>query len=59
MEDAILAWEMNGEPLSLAHGGPLRLIVPGYQGVNNIKYIKRLAFTEAHRRRASCSTVTA
>ena len=32
---------------SLAHGGPLRLIVPGYQGVNNIKYIKRLAFTEA------------
>ena len=45
--DALLAWEMNGEPLSLAHGGPLRLIVPGYQGVNNIKYIKRLAFTAA------------
>ena len=44
LEDCLLAWEMNGEPLSLAHGGPLRLIVPGYQGVNNIKYIKRLAF---------------
>jgi sulfite dehydrogenase len=43
--DALLAWEMNGEPVSLAHGGPLRLIVPGYSGVNNIKYIKRLAFT--------------
>ncbi|MCW7542109.1 sulfite oxidase [Aquabacterium sp. A7-Y] len=43
--DALLAWEMNGQPLSLAHGGPLRLIVPGYQGVNNIKYVKRLAFT--------------
>jgi DMSO/TMAO reductase YedYZ molybdopterin-dependent catalytic subunit len=43
--DALLAWEMNGAPISLAHGGPLRLIVPGYQGVNNIKYIKRLAFT--------------
>ena len=52
LEDALLAWEMNGEPVSLAHGGPLRLIVPGYTGVNNIKYIKQLAFTakesEAH-----------
>lgn len=45
--DALLAWEMNGEPIPHAHGGPLRLIVPGYSGVNNIKYIKRLAFTQA------------
>jgi Sulfite oxidase and related enzymes len=44
-QDALLAWELNGQPIPLAHGGPLRLIVPGYQGVNNIKYIKRLAFT--------------
>lgn len=45
MSDALLAWEMNGAPISLAHGGPLRLIVPGYTGVNNVKYIKQLAFT--------------
>ncbi|MEI8028843.1 MAG: sulfite oxidase [Comamonadaceae bacterium] len=45
MADALLAWEMNGAPIPLAHGGPLRLIVPGYTGVNNIKYIKQLAFT--------------
>lgn len=45
MADALLAWEMNGAPIPLAHGGPLRLIVPGYTGVNNVKYIKRLAFT--------------
>ncbi|MYN13176.1 molybdopterin-dependent oxidoreductase [Pusillimonas sp. TS35] len=46
IEDAILAWEVNGEPIPLAHGGPLRMIVPGYTGVNNVKYIKRLAFTK-------------
>ncbi len=46
MEDAMLAWELNGEPLPLAHGGPLRLVVPGYTGVNSIKYVKTLAFTE-------------
>jgi sulfite dehydrogenase len=45
MQDALLAWEMNGSPVPLAHGGPLRLIVPGYQGVNNIKYIKELTFS--------------
>ena len=45
MEDALLAWELNGEPIPLAHGGPLRLIVPGYTGVNNVKYVKQVAFT--------------
>ncbi len=45
MQDALLAWEMNGVPIPLAHGGPLRLIVPGYAGVNNIKYIKELSFS--------------
>ena len=45
MERAILAWELNGEALPLAHGGPVRMIVPGYYGVNNVKYVKRVAFT--------------
>ena len=45
IDDALLAWEINGEPLPVAHGGPLRMVVPGYTGVNNIKYIKQLAFT--------------
>lgn len=44
MADALLAWELNGAPVPLAHGGPLRLVVPGYAGVNSIKYIGRLAF---------------
>lgn len=46
MNDAILAWEMNGAPIPMAHGGPLRLVLPGYYGVNNVKYLKKLAFTD-------------
>jgi DMSO/TMAO reductase YedYZ molybdopterin-dependent catalytic subunit len=42
MKDAILAWDLNDEPIDLAHGGPLRLVVPGYYGVNNVKYLKKL-----------------
>jgi sulfite oxidase len=45
LENVILAWEINGKPISLAHGGPLRMIVPGYSGVNNVKYIKNVALT--------------
>lgn len=47
LENVILAWEMNGKPISLAHGGPLRMIVPGYSGVNNVKYVKHVALTPA------------
>jgi sulfite oxidase len=47
LENVILAWDINGKPISLAHGGPLRMIVPGYSGVNNVKYIKKLALTPA------------
>ncbi|MCB9631804.1 MAG: molybdopterin-dependent oxidoreductase [Sandaracinus sp.] len=46
LEDALLAWEMNGEALPLTHGGPLRLVVPGYYGVNQIKFVTRMAATE-------------
>jgi DMSO/TMAO reductase YedYZ molybdopterin-dependent catalytic subunit len=44
MEEALLAWELNGEPIPVAHGGPLRLIIPGYYGINHVKYLRRLAF---------------
>lgn len=45
LRTAMLAWELNGAPIPLAHGGPLRLVVPGYTGVNSVKYVKRIAFT--------------
>ena len=47
MDSALLAWEMNDEPLPVTHGGPLRMVVPGYYGVNNVKYVKNVAFTES------------
>jgi len=46
-ENAILAIEMNGEPIPAVHGGPVRLIVPGYYGTMNVKWIGTIRF-EAH-----------
>jgi sulfite oxidase len=45
LDTVMLAWDINGEPISLAHGGPLRMIVPGFTGVNNVKYVKTVALT--------------
>jgi mono/diheme cytochrome c family protein len=45
LKDCLLVWEMNGEPLPLVHGGPVRLLVPGYFGVNNVKWLRTLAAT--------------
>lgn len=40
--DAVLAWEMNGEPLPHMHGAPLRLVVPGWYGVSNVKWLEQI-----------------
>lgn len=47
LERTMLVWEVNGEPLPRVHGGPLRLLVPGYYGCNSVKWLRRLAFTAA------------
>src|SRR5205085_9842412 len=39
---AILAWQMNGAPLPPQHGFPLRLIVPGWYGMTNVKWLTRV-----------------
>ena len=38
----ILVYEMNGEPLSVSHGFPVRLIVPGIYGKKNVKWITEI-----------------
>lgn len=40
--DVILAYEMNGAPLSRDHGYPLRVIVPGVVGARNVKWLGRI-----------------
>ena len=41
-EENMLAFEMNGEPLPHYHGKPLRLIVPGWYGVANVKWLTQI-----------------
>ena len=40
--DTILAYEMNGEPLSYEHGHPVRLIVPGWYAMASVKWLRRI-----------------
>ena len=42
----LLAWEMNGAPLSDKHGAPLRLVLPVKYGIKSIKRIGRIEYTD-------------
>lgn len=42
----LLAYEMNGEPLTAAHGFPLRLFIPGLYGQKMPKWITRIEFID-------------
>ena len=44
--DAILAYTMNGEPLPIQHGFPLRLVVPGWYGVASVKWLTEIEVTD-------------
>lgn len=40
--EVLLAWRMNGEPLPEAHGGPLRVVVPGWYAMASVKWLRRI-----------------
>jgi DMSO/TMAO reductase YedYZ molybdopterin-dependent catalytic subunit len=44
--DVLLAYQMNGEDLSPAHGFPVRVIVPGWFGMASVKWLTRIVVTE-------------
>ncbi|MEM6937128.1 MAG: molybdopterin-dependent oxidoreductase [Pseudomonadota bacterium] len=43
-KDVLLADTLNGEPLSVAHGAPLRLVAPGHYGYKNAKHLAAIEF---------------
>ena len=41
--EVLLAFEMNGDPLPADHGFPLRVVVPGYVGARNVKWLGKIS----------------
>jgi DMSO/TMAO reductase YedYZ molybdopterin-dependent catalytic subunit len=44
--DVLLAYELNGVPLPPQHGFPLRLLVPGWYGMTNVKWLTRITLID-------------
>jgi len=44
--EPFLAWALNGEPLTVHQGSPLRLLVPGWYGVANVKWLSQIHLQE-------------
>jgi len=42
MDDALVVYGQNGEALRPEQGYPLRLLAPGWQGINNVKWLRRI-----------------
>jgi hypothetical protein len=45
---ALLATKMNGQPLTLNHGFPLRLLIPGLYGIKQMKWIREIEVANHH-----------
>jgi DMSO/TMAO reductase YedYZ molybdopterin-dependent catalytic subunit len=43
LDDALLAYEVNGQPLPPQHGYPLRLVVPGWYGMASVKWLHKIS----------------
>ena len=46
MQDALIALYQNGERVRPANGYPMRLLLPGYEGNMNVKWLRRIKLTE-------------
>ena len=48
MEDCVIAYGMNGEAIRPQNGFPVRLLVPGFEGIFNTKYLRRIMVTDRY-----------
>jgi len=46
LDDALIAYAQNGEPVRPEQGYPLRLVTPGWQGINNVKWLRRVELVD-------------
>jgi DMSO/TMAO reductase YedYZ molybdopterin-dependent catalytic subunit len=44
--EPLLAWALNGAPLDQNHGFPLRVVMPGWYGVANVKWLSEIRLQE-------------
>jgi sulfane dehydrogenase subunit SoxC len=45
-DDCLVAYAQNGEAVRPEQGYPLRLIVPGWEGINNVKWLRRIKLVD-------------
>jgi sulfane dehydrogenase subunit SoxC len=45
-DDALIAYAQNGEPLRPAQGFPVRLLLPGWEGNSNVKWLRRIELAD-------------
>src|SRR5262252_1178589 len=48
MDDCIVCYAQNGEPIRPQQGFPLRLMVPGFEGIHQIKYLRRIKVVDRY-----------
>lgn len=47
-DEVLLVYGINGQPLPPQHGSPLRLVVPGWYGMTNVKWLRRITAIDRH-----------
>jgi sulfane dehydrogenase subunit SoxC len=47
MDDAMIALYQNGEPIRPEQGFPMRLLLPGFEGNTNVKWVRKIKVTDS------------